>query len=134
VSPAPGSTDPCILVVEDNPANMMLVRALLARLSCRLVEATSGAQALAEVETQPPDLILMDLQLPDIDGLSLTRQLKEAEGTRHIPIIALTAHAMAGDEETARAAGCDGYLTKPLDTRSFCPYVERYLINAGGGE
>lgn len=125
---------PSILVVEDNPTNMLLVRTLLARLPCRLIEAASGAQALAEVDADLPDLILMDLQLPDIDGLSLTRRLKEADGTRQIPIIALTAHAMAGDEEKARAAGCDGYLTKPLDTRSFCPYVQRYLTDAGGGE
>ncbi len=123
---------PTVLVVEDNSTNMALVRALLARHRCLVAEATSAASALEEARRLLPQLILMDLQLPDGDGLEVVRQLRALPDSRHIPIIALTAHAMAGDADRARAIGCDDYLTKPIDTRSFGQRVERYLGKTEG--
>jgi CheY-like chemotaxis protein len=117
----------CILVVEDNPANMLLVVALLERAGLRSAQASSAEEARRLIETTYPDLILMDIQLPGEDGLSLTRELKSSPITAHIPIIALTAHAMKGDEVQAIAAGCDGYLAKPIDTRNFPTFVTRFL-------
>lgn len=119
-----------VLVVEDNPANQQLVAALLRRRGCEVVLADSAEGAKTVLATERPDAILMDLQLPDQDGLSLTRELLQQEGTRGIPIIALTAHAMRGDEETALAAGCAGYLTKPIDTRTFADVVSGLIQRA----
>jgi two-component system, cell cycle response regulator DivK len=103
-----------ILIVEDVELNVELLVQLLED-EYELVTATDGAAALALLETQHPDLILMDISLPVLDGLETTRRIKAQPELRHIPIIALTAHAMQGDADKARAAGCDGYLTKPLD-------------------
>jgi two-component system cell cycle response regulator DivK len=116
-----------ILVVEDNPANMMLVVALLERAGFGHAQASSAEEARRLIVTIPPDVILMDIQLPGEDGLSLTRELKSSPATAHIPIIALTAHAMKGDEVQAIAAGCDGYLAKPIDTRNFATFIMRFL-------
>ena len=119
---------PCILVVEDNPANMMLVVAVLERAGFRSAQASSAEEARRLIETAHPDLvILMDIQLPGEDGLSLTRELKTSPTTAHIPIIALTAHAMKGDEVQAIAAGCDAYVAKPIDTRTFATFVTQFL-------
>jgi two-component system, cell cycle response regulator DivK len=118
---------PCILVVEDNPFNMMLVVAVLGRAGLRSAQASSAEEARRLVETVSPDLILMDIQLPGQDGLSLTRELKTNSTTTHIPIIALTAHAMKGDGVQAIAAGCDAYVAKPIDTRTFATFVTRFL-------
>jgi two-component system, cell cycle response regulator DivK len=119
---------PCILVVEDNPANMMLVVAVLQRAGYRSAQATSAEEARRVIATDSPDLILMDIQLPGEDGLSLTRELKTTSTTAHIPIIALTAHAMKGDEVQAIAAGCDAYVAKPIDTRTFATLVAQILL------
>ena len=118
---------PCILVVEDNPANMMLVVAVLERAGLRSAEAISAEEARRLIETVHPDVVLMDIQLPGEDGLSLTRELKSNPATAHIPIIALTAHAMKGDEVQAIAAGCDAYIAKPIDTHAFVPFVAQFL-------
>ena len=118
---------PCILVIEDNPNNMMLVVAVLARAGLRSAQASSAEEARLLIETLTPDIILMDIQLPGEDGLSLTRELKTNPSTAHIPIIALTAHAMQGDEVQALTAGCDAYVAKPIDTRTFATFVTQFL-------
>jgi two-component system cell cycle response regulator DivK len=117
----------CILVVEDNPANMMLVVAVLERAGFRIAQASSAEAARRLIETVSPDLILMDIQLPGEDGLSLTRELKTNPTTTHIPIIVLTAHAMKGDEVQAIAAGCDAYVAKPIDTHKFATFITQFL-------
>jgi len=116
-----------ILVVEDNLANMMLVVAVLERAGFRTARAASAEEARRLIDTARPDLILMDVQLPGEDGLSLTRELKRSPATAYIPIIALTAHAMKGDEVQAIAAGCDAYVAKPIDTRTFATFVTTFL-------
>jgi CheY-like chemotaxis protein len=117
----------CILVIEDNPANMMLAVAVLERAGFRSVQASSAEEARRIIATVKPDVILMDIQLPGQDGLSLTRELKTNPTTAHIPIIALTAHAMKGDELQALAAGCDAYVAKPIDTYKFATFVRQFL-------
>jgi CheY-like chemotaxis protein len=120
-----------ILVVEDNEANQMLTRAVLELEGHRVLVASSGPEASALVRDDPPDLILMDLQLPGEDGLSLTRTLKASAATAPIPVVALTAHAMSGDRELALRAGCAGYIAKPIDTRTFGDTVRGFLGIAG---
>ena len=121
-----------VLIVDDNPANAKLVSFLLARKGYEVRTATDAADALAILEGFHPRLILMDIQLPGMDGLALTRRLKADPGTRDILIVALTAYAMKGDEEKSRAAGCDGYISKPIDTRTFPDLVSRYLEGDDG--
>jgi CheY-like chemotaxis protein len=116
-----------ILVVDDNPVNARLVSYLLTARGYQIRVAASAREALEVLETFHPRLILMDLQLPGMDGLSLTRQLKAAPATRDITIVALTAYAMKGDAERAREAGCDGYITKPIDTRTLPATLAGYL-------
>ena len=127
MSDKPSQQSACILVVEDNPANMLLVVAVLERAGYRTAQASSAEEAREHIARVSPDLILMDIQLPGEDGLSLTRELKASPGTSHIPIVALTAHAMKGDEAQAKAAGCDAYLAKPIDTRTFASDVAHFL-------
>jgi two-component system cell cycle response regulator len=107
-----------VLIVEDTPTNMLMLRTILVRAGHRVVEATTAEQARQQLQLVKPDLILMDVQLPGQDGLSLTRELKADPRTAPIPIVAVTAHAMKGDEEQALAAGCAGYISKPVNTRS----------------
>jgi len=116
-----------ILVVEDNPLNAKLVRRVLQDRGHRIVEARSGLEAMEKARAARPDLILMDLQLPDMDGLDATRSLKADPLTRLIPTVALTAHAMKGDDERARHAGCCGYIAKPIDIASFPAMVEGFF-------
>jgi two-component system, cell cycle response regulator DivK len=116
-----------ILLVEDNEANMALALFLLESVDHTVLTATNAEAALAIARTQSPDLILMDIQLPGMDGLQATAQLKADEVTRAIPVIALTALAMKGDEERIRAAGCDGYIAKPLDYKEFLALVKTHL-------
>ncbi|MEY2933116.1 MAG: hypothetical protein RL033_3865 [Pseudomonadota bacterium] len=116
-----------ILVVDDNPGNLKLFTLLLALPGYEVTTASSAEEALAALERVQPELILMDLQLPDIDGLTLTRQLKQDPRLRQTLIVAVTASAMKGDEEKAIAAGVDGYMTKPLDKRAFRAMVKGYL-------
>src|SRR6202795_5164845 len=119
-----------ILVVEDNLANQMLVDALLMGLGYHVRFASSASEALTSIVVERPDLILMDVQLPGQDGLSLTRQLKADPATSAIPIVALTAHAMASDRDDALSAGCVGYISKPIDTRTLAELVRGFLAPA----
>jgi CheY-like chemotaxis protein len=118
---------PIVLVVDDNPTNLKLIAYLLQAKGYDVRTAQDAESALEVVAEAKPALILMDLQLPGMDGLELTRQLKSAEETRHIVVIAVTAYAMKGDEERARAAGCDGYIAKPVDTRALPRIVATHL-------
>jgi CheY-like chemotaxis protein len=116
-----------VLVVDDNDAGLLLVRAVLELDGFRVDSAGSSDMVLERLKVRTPDLILMDVQLPGQDGLALTRQLKADPATAAIPIVALTAHAMAGDREQALAAGCSGYISKPIDTRTFGDQVRKFL-------
>jgi two-component system, cell cycle response regulator DivK len=116
-----------VLVVEDNPANMTLAVFLLQSVGHRVLSATDAEAGLALARAQQPDLILMDIQLPGMDGLEATMQLKRDEATRAIPVIALTAFAMKGDEERIRAAGCDGYIGKPMRYKEFLGAIAAHL-------
>lgn len=120
-----------ILVVEDNDDNRALVTKVLTRQGHRLIEAASGEQALVLAEEDPPDLILMDLDLAGLSGLDVTRRLKGDPRFAHIPVVALTAYAMVGDREKALKAGCDGYLSKPVDVRKLPEQVAAYLRGKG---
>lgn len=121
-------TGPClILVVDDNDAGQLLVRTVLELEGFRVDSAGSSEQVLERLNVRTPDLILMDVQLPGQDGLALTRQIKADPATAAIPIVALTAHAMAGDREQALAAGCIGYISKPIDTRHLGDQVRGFL-------
>ena len=119
-----------ILVVEDNPGNQLLTSSVLVRAGYEVELAESSVEALEHIAARLPDLILMDVQLPGMDGLSLTKALKSARETAGIPIVALTAHAMSGDREDALAAGCVGYIAKPIDTRTFGDEVRGFLLTA----
>ena len=121
-----------ILVVDDNASNLKLFTYLLAVPGYEVSTARSAEEALQVLTRVTPRLILMDLQLPDIDGLTLTRRLKRDPGLSGTAIVAVTASAMKGDEEKARAAGVDGYMTKPLEKRAFRAMVERYLKREEG--
>lgn len=116
-----------ILVVDDNPSNLKLFTYLLALPSYAVTTAANAEQALDVLGRLVPDLIIMDLQLPDVDGLTLTRQLKADPKMKGVPIVAVTASAMKGDEEKARAAGVDGYMSKPVEKRAFRAMVASYL-------
>jgi CheY-like chemotaxis protein len=120
-----------VLVVEDNPTNLMLVVAVLERAGYTPVAAGSAEEARRVLAQTRPDLILMDVQLPGQDGLSLAGQLKADPATRAIPIVALTAHAMEEHRQRALAAGCDGYIAKPINTRTFVREIEAVLGAAG---
>ena len=119
-----------ILVVEDNALNLELVRDVLTVAGYDVVEATDGAAGVELAFLEKPDLILMDLQLPGLGGLEATRRLRESEETAAIPIVAVTAHAMVGDDAKALAAGCDGFITKPINVREFTASVARFLEQA----
>jgi CheY-like chemotaxis protein len=116
-----------ILVVEDSPSGLKLVSHLLECYGYEISEAMDAEQALEAIRQKTPDLILMDIGLPGIDGLALTRRLKADDATKHIRIIALTASAMKGDERRALDAGCDGYISKPIDTRGLPDQVAQCL-------
>lgn len=116
-----------VLVVDDNATNLKLVAYLVRANGYEVHTAGNADAALAEVAEHRPQLILMDLQLPGVDGLELTRRLKADPATRDIVIIAVTAYAMKGDQDRARAAGCDDYVTKPIDTRALPGVIAQHL-------
>jgi two-component system, cell cycle response regulator DivK len=116
-----------ILIVEDNPTNMKLSTFLLESADYDVIAAVNAEVGLTLAREGRPDLILMDIQLPGMDGLQATALLKADEATRGIPVIALTALAMKGDEERIRAAGCDGYVAKPLDYKDFLATIKAML-------
>jgi two-component system, cell cycle response regulator DivK len=119
-----------ILIVDDNEPNLELIEAVLDAENYLVKTAKDAEEALRVLETFEPGLILMDIQLPGMDGLELTRVLKRDPIRCHITVVALTAYAMKGDEENARAAGCDGYVTKPIDTRAL-PKLIASLLESG---
>ena len=116
-----------VLVVEDNPANLKLATFLLQSVGHAVITARDAESGLALARDEQPDLVLMDIQLPGMDGLEATALLKSEDATRDIPVIALTALAMKGDEERIRAAGCDGYIAKPLAYREFLATIAARL-------
>ena len=116
-----------ILVVDDNPLNLKLAADVLEIDGFRVSKAANAELALERIREEMPDLMLMDIQLPGMNGLALTRLLKSSSATQNIPIVALTAFAMNGDEQRALDAGCAGYLTKPIDTRTLSVQVAEFL-------
>ncbi|MBN2333890.1 MAG: response regulator [Deltaproteobacteria bacterium] len=118
---------PVIMVVEDNEDNRDLIIKVLGRQGYEMVGVDDGNEALAKLDLVLPDLILMDINLPGMDGYEVTRRIRSSEMHRSIPIVALTAHAMQGDEAKSLAAGCDAYVAKPINVRTFPLTVARIL-------
>lgn len=118
-----------ILIVEDNPLNMELARDLLETRGYLVREATTAQEGIDAIHSHKPDLVLMDVQLPGMDGLTATRLLRQDNTLTDLIIVALTAHAMKGDEEKVLQAGCNGYISKPIDTRQFTTQIAGYLQN-----
>ena len=116
-----------VLIVEDNVLNMRLFNDLLEAHGYTVLQATDGIEAMRIARLDRPDLIIMDIQLPEVSGLEITERLKADEELRSIPIVAVTAFAMKGDEEKIRQAGCDGYMTKPISIAGFMQAIEQYL-------
>jgi CheY-like chemotaxis protein len=122
-----------VLVVEDNPVNLELVEAVLNREGYEVISAVSAEEALKRLERLRPDLVLLDIQLPGLDGLGLTRLLKANPATVEIPIVALTAHARPEDRQAALEAGCVEYISKPIDTRTLPAQLAGLLRKFGTG-
>ena len=117
-----------VLVIEDNEMNMKLARSLLQLGKYRVLEASDAENGIKLAQEHHPDLILMDIQLPGMDGLTATREIKNDPAVKDITVVALTSYAMQGDEEKARDAGCAGYIAKPIDTRRFLETVGQFLV------
>ena len=116
-----------VLIVEDNPLNLELASDLLEASGFRVFHAGTAEEGLRIATESAPDVILMDVSLPGMDGLAATKAIKSNPATRHLTVVALTAHAMKGDEDLALNAGCDGYLAKPIDTRTFVKKVSNFI-------
>ncbi len=116
-----------ILYVEDNADNRTLVRRVLMADGFGVLEATNAGEAMELLKTAHPDLILMDINMPDVDGYTLTMRIKNIPGFQNVPIIALTANVMRGDREKSLEAGCDGYIQKPIDIDTLTQNIERFL-------
>ena len=116
-----------VLVIEDHEDNRRILRDLLTSAGYESIEAVTGEEGVALAETHRPDLILMDIQLPGLDGYEATRRIKANPALRHIPVIAVTSYALSGDEVKAKAAGCDAYVTKPFSPRALLAKVREYL-------
>lgn len=116
-----------VLIVDDTELNRKVVRTVLTSQGFEVLEAEDGEQAVIMTTEQMPDIVLMDVQLPKLDGYEATRRLRAQESTRHIPIIALTAHAMPGESERAHEAGCSGYISKPINTRTLVEEMTQHL-------
>ena len=116
-----------ILVIEDNETNMYLIRFILEKSGYEVIKAKDGTSGVDLAIKEKPDLIIMDLQLPDIDGLEATKRIRASKADSKIPIIALTSYAMVGDREEALAAGCTGYIQKPINPETFMAEIEKYL-------
>lgn len=121
-----------ILYVEDNFDNRMLIRRVLMADGYAVIEATNANDAMKMIETEKPDLILMDINMPEVDGYTLTARIKSTPGMSTIPIVAVTANVMRGDREKSLEAGCDGYIQKPIDIDILTQQVERYIQRKGG--
>lgn len=116
-----------VMIVEDNELNMKLFHDLLEANGYRTIQTRNGTEALDLARNHKPDLILMDIQLPEISGLDVTRWIKEDDTIRHIPIIAVTAFAMKGDEDKIRQGGCEAYIAKPISVAKFLETIQRFL-------
>lgn len=116
-----------VLIVEDNPLNLKLMRDLLEASDIQTIQTKNGREALEAARARTPDLILMDIQLPDVSGLEVTRTIKQDERLKKIPVIAITALALRGDEERILAAGCDTYIAKPISVIKLLEQVKKYL-------
>jgi len=116
-----------VLVVDDTEANIHLMRFILKENGFEVIEARSGTEGVKLAVQEKPDLVLMDIQLPDIDGLEVTKRIRASEADGNIPIIALTSYAMPGDRERIMAAGCTGYISKPIDVKTFIKEIEKCL-------
>ena len=116
-----------ILVVEDTEDNRQIIRDLLSSVGYELIEAADGAEGVALAQKERPDLILMDIQLPEIDGYEATRRIRAIPELAKVPIIAVTSYALSGDEAKARAAGCDGYVAKPFSPRQLLAKIREFL-------
>jgi CheY-like chemotaxis protein len=123
-----------ILVIEDNTKNMRLFRILLKKGQYEILEATNAEEGIAMAGKRKPDLILMDIQLPGMDGLSATRLIRNIASLREIPVVGLSSYAMEEDARKALEAGCDGYIVKPINTRTFLDTLKTYLKNGNRGE
>ena len=132
-SPAPARARKCVLVVEDNPLNMKLFSAMVESQGYDVLHAGDGRAALDLARRQHPDLIIMDLQLPDMSGLDVTRCLKADWGTSDIQVIATTAYALRGDEEKIRASGCDGYMAKPIAVSDLLDLIDELITRSPRG-
>ncbi|MBK1623617.1 MULTISPECIES: response regulator [Hyphomicrobiales] len=119
-----------VMIVEDNELNMKLFNDLLRAKGYGTLPMRNGYEALETLKTERPDLIIMDIQLPEISGLEVTRLIKQDDELKHIPVIAVTAFAMKGDEERIRQGGCEGYLSKPISVASFIENVRNYIGDA----
>jgi two-component system, cell cycle response regulator DivK len=127
LQPLPSARRKTILVVEDNELNMKLFHDLLETRGYSVVQTRNGMEALKLARQHKPDLIIMDIQLPEISGLEVTKWIKEEDALKAIPIIAVTAFAMKGDEEKIRESGCEAYIAKPMSVMNFINTVERFL-------
>jgi len=116
-----------ILVVEDNETNFYLISFILEKKGYEVIQAKSGEEGVEVAIKEKPDLILMDIQLPGIDGMEATRRIRNSKANSKVPIVALTSYAMAGDKEKALAAGCTGYIKKPINPETFIAEIEGYL-------
>ena len=116
-----------VLVFEDNETNLYLMRTILQKLGHQVIEAQDGFTGVDLAQAEIPDLILMDIQLPGLDGYGATRKLRSIEATKDIPIIAITSYAMIGDREKILAAGCTAYIEKPIDPESFIDELKKYI-------
>ena len=120
-----------VLIIEDNENNLYMMRFILNKLGHAVLEARDGAAGVEMAKAHRPDLILMDIQLPVMDGYAATRRIREEDALKDIPIIAVTSYAMVGDKEKALAAGCTAYVEKPIDPPAFIKVLERYVQAAG---
>lgn len=116
-----------ILVIEDNEDNLFLIRFILQKNGFEVLEARNGADGVEMAVKEKPDLILVDIQLPDINGYEVTKRIRASEADGKIPIIAITSYAMVGDKDEALAAGCSGYIEKPIDPRTIITEIKKYL-------
>jgi CheY-like chemotaxis protein len=123
---------PLVLIVEDMEDNLILIKTLLELADYRVVEARNGREALAQAQAHHPDLILLDMSLPELDGWTVARTLRQLPDFRSTLIVALTAHAMQGDREKTFDAGCDEFMTKPIDAPTFVPTVTKILEGTRG--
>ena len=126
-------TKPRVLIVEDNVDNFELVRFLLERAGYEVLSAANGVEGVEAAKREQPDLVLMDLSMPEMDGWKATARMKSEETTRHIPVLALTAHTLPGDRKRAIDAGCDGYISKPINVASFDKLVATLARQARAG-